>query len=307
MKEERLEILRMVAEKIISAEEGERLLHALEKGEEKAKEKAYERCGPRHRASWEASWGERFGEVGSRMQDFFENAFGSVFGDEYWFEGYEAVKTAAEEIELDKETSVVISNPAHLYKSSSADIKIAPSPDGGLHVYSGKKDSFEVLRKEKGKKILILCKDDSMIQVPQNIAKLKIVLSRGDTQISDLAVPLEVRSVKGDIRLRQVLEPLSIRSVDGNIEFDLADDYSGKSEIASMHGDIKVTLCRSFSGRIETRVGRGDIEIQSKNVKTTSARSAFLRTESVDIGDGDRNNVLSLKTMSGDIKVASRE
>ncbi len=95
MKEERIEILKMVADKKITVEEGERLLRALEKGEAEERESRCERFGPKHRGPYgrgDWSLGDSFEGFGFKAQEFFENAFGSLFGDEYWFEGYEPAR-----------------------------------------------------------------------------------------------------------------------------------------------------------------------------------------------------------------------
>jgi DUF4097 and DUF4098 domain-containing protein YvlB len=305
MKEERLEILKMVADKVISVEEGERLLRALEKSEEEARARRFERCGPRHRHAGDWDLGDRLGEVGFRVQEFFDNAFGSMFGDEYWFEGYEATGGRAEDLAFDADTTLVVSNPRHMYRSGSVDIRVSPSPDDRLHVSSGERGRFEILRKEK--KVLILCQDGTSIQVPRALSRLKLVLARGSTRIDGLAVALEVRSMKGDIQIRDASQPVVIRSMSGNIQLDLADAYAGKTEISSMHGDIEVTTAPVFSGKVEARTARGHIRISAQGVKSASSKNAFFRQETTEIGAGDARNLLSLKTMNGDITVARRE
>jgi hypothetical protein len=304
MKDERLEILKMVAEKIISVEEGERLLRALEKGEEEGREKRFERCGPRHRhGDW--NLGERMGEMGFRMQAFFDNAFGSVFGDEYWFEGYEAVKGAAEDLAVDAETTLVISNPRHVYRSGAGDITLSPADDDRLHVSAKDRDRFEILKKDK--KILILCQDDMSVKVPRKLSRIKLILAKGDTNISGVESSLEIRSMKGDIAVRGAGQPVVIRSMAGDIHLDLADSYAGKTEVAVMHGNIEVSAAPNFSGKVEARTAHGDIRTQAKSVKSSASRNAFFRAESIQIGEGDGQNLLNLKTMNGNITVRTRE
>ena len=305
MKNERMEILKMVAEKIISVEEGERLLRALEKGEEDARARRTDHHGPRHRHHGDWDLGERLGEMGFKMQEFFDNAFGSMFGDEYWFDGYETVTGLAEDIVLDDETTLVISNPRHMYRSGSGDIRISPAPDDRLHLTSGERGAFEILRKDK--KILVLCKDDLSVQVPRKLARLKLVLAKGKTNIDGLASALEVRSMKGDISVRDASKPVTVRSMAGDVHLELADSYSGKTEVSALHGDIEVTTGAGFSGRVDAKTARGQIRIQAQGVKTTSLKNAFFRQETAEIGSGDAQNLISLKTLNGDVTVRSRE
>lgn len=307
MKEERLEILKMVADKKITVEEGERLLRALEKGEAEERESRAERFGHRHHGpcgpgDW--NWGERFEGLGFKMQEFFDNAFGSVFGDEYWFEGYEPAPGPVEDLKLDSETTVVLTNPRTAYKHGSADVTVRPSEDGRLHLEAGEKGRCEVLRKEN--KIVIFCQDDATVRIPAAIAKAKIVLAKGDTEIGDLRLPLEVRTVKGDVVVRNASLPLSIRAMKGNVKLDLADAYAGRSDISAMDGDISVSAPPQFSGRVEARVGKGDIRFQSKGVKSSAAKNAFFRTESLEFGGGSGDSLLNLRTMHGDITVTTK-
>jgi len=308
MKEERIEILKMVAEKKITVEEGERLLRALEKGQAEERESRSERFGPRHRGpcgpgDW--NWGERFEGLGFKMQEFFDNAFGSVFGDEYWFEGYEPASGPVEDLRLDGETTVVLTNPRTAYKHGSADVSIRPSEDNRLHLEAGEKGKCEVVRKEN--KIVIFCHNDAAVRVPASIGKVKVILAKGDAEIHDLRLPLEIRTVKGDVVVRKASHPVNVRAVKGNVTLDLDDAYAGKSEISAMDGDISVTAAAQFSGRVEAKVGKGDIRIHSKGLKSKTAKNAIFRIESVELGAGSADNLLNLRTMHGDITVSTRE
>ena len=308
MKEERIEILQMVADKKITVEEGERLLRALEKGEAGERESRSERFSPRHRGpcgrgDW--SWGDSFEGFGFKAQEFFENAFGSVFGDEYWFEGYEPARGPVEDLRLDGETTVVLTNPRTAYRHGSADVSVRTSEDGRLHLETGEKGRCEVLRKEN--KIVIFCHYNAAVRVPPSIGKVKVVLAKGDTEIYDLPLPLEIRTLKGDIVVRNAVRPLSIRAMRGKVAIDLADDYAGKADVSAMDGDISVTTAAQFSGRVEAKVGKGDIRVQSKGLKSKTAKNAFFRSESVELGAGSADNLLNLRTMHGDITVSSRE
>jgi DUF4097 and DUF4098 domain-containing protein YvlB len=308
MKEERIEILKMVAEKKITVEEGERLLRALEKGEAEERESRSERFGPRHRGpcgpvDW--NWSERFEGLGFKMQEFFDNAFGSVFGDEYWFEGYEPASVPVEDLKLDEETTLVLTNPRTAYKHGSADVSIRPSEDGRLHLEAGEKGKCEVLRKEK--KIVIFCHNDAAVRIPATIGKVKVILAKGDTEVHDLRLPLEIRALKGDIVVRNADHPFSIRAMKGNVKLDLADAYAGKSDVSAMDGDISVMTGPQFSGRVEAKVGKGDIRIQAKGLKSNTNKNAFFRTESVEFGAGSGESLLNLRTMHGDITVTTRE
>jgi DUF4097 and DUF4098 domain-containing protein YvlB len=308
MKEERIEILRMVANKKITVEEGERLLRALERGEAEERESRSERFGPRHhglRGPGDWNWGERFERLGFKMEEFFDNAFGSVFGDEYWFEGYETASLPVEDLKLDAETMVVLTNSRTACRHGSADISIRPSEDDRLHLEAEEKGKCEVLQKEK--RIVIFFRDDAAVRIPATIGKVKIVLAKGDTEVHDLRLPLEIRAVKGDIVVRNAVHPLSIRAMKGRISLDLADSYTGKSDVSALDGDISVTAGPQFSGRLEARVGKGDIHVQSKGIKASTSKNAFFRTESVEFGSGSSESLLSLKTMHGDITVTTRE
>jgi DUF4097 and DUF4098 domain-containing protein YvlB len=308
MKEERIEILKMVADKKITVEEGERLLRALEKGEAEARESRSERFGPRHRGpcgpgDW--NWGERFESFGFKMQEFFDNAFGSVFGDEYWFEGYEPATVPVEDLKLDGETTLVLTNPRTAYKHGSADVSLRPSEDDRLHLEAGEKGKCEVLKKEK--KIVIFCHNDAAVRVPAVVGKIKIILAKGDAEVHDLPVPLEIRALKGDVIVRNADRPLSVRAMKGNVKLDLSDAYSGKSDVSAMDGDISVMTGPQFSGRVEAKVGKGDIRIQAKGLKSNTIKNAFFRTESVEFGAGSGESLLNLRTMHGDIMVTARD
>jgi Toastrack DUF4097/SHOCT-like domain len=308
MKEERIEILKMVAGKKITVEEGERLLRALEKGETEERECRSERFGPRHRGPYSRgdwSWGNSFEGFGFKAQEFFENAFGSVFGDEYWFEGYEPQRGPVEDLSLDGQTTVVLTNPRTAYRHGAADVILKPSEDGRIHLEAGDKGKCEILRKEN--RIVIFCHDDAAVRVPASIGRVKVVLAKGDTEVYDLALPLDIRTLKGEISVRNASRPLNIRAMKGNIRIELNNAYSGKSDISAMDGDISVATPAQFSGRVEAKVGKGDIRIHSKSQKTKTAKNAIFRAESVELGAGSADNIFNLRTMHGDITVTAAE
>ena len=308
MKEERIEILKMVSDKKITVEEGERLLRALEKGEAEERECRSEKFGHKHggtycRGDW--SWGDSFEGFGHKAQEFFENAFGSVFGDEYWFEGFKPVSGPIEDLSLDGQSTLVLTNPRTAYKHGSADVSIRPSEDGRLHLESGEKGRCEVLRKDN--KIVIFCHHNAAVHVPTSIGKVKVVLAKGDAEVNDLPLSLDVRTLKGDIVVRNASRPLNIRAMKGKITVDLSEPYAGRSDVSAMDGDISVTTAAQFSGRIEARVGKGDIRVHSQGMKSKAAKNAFFRSESVELGGGSAENLLNLRTMHGDITVNTRE
>jgi DUF4097 and DUF4098 domain-containing protein YvlB len=308
MREERIEILKMVADKKITVEEGERLLRALDRGEAEERESRSERFGHRHRgpfARGEWGWGDSFEGFGFKAQEFFENAFGSVFGDEYWFEGYEAALGPVEDLKLDGGTTIVLTNPRTAYKPGSADMTVRSSDDGRLHLEVKENGRCEVMRKEN--KIVFFCHDDAEVRVPTTIAKVKVVLAKGNAEVHDLPLPLEVRTLKGDVSVRQAERPFSVRTMKGNVTVDLDESYAGKSDASVMDGDIRITASPRFSGRVEAKVAKGDIRFKSEGCQSSAVRNAIFRTESAEFGAGTPDNHLSLRTMRGNITVTSRE
>jgi len=305
MKEERLEILKMVADKVISVEEGERLLRALDEGHDQGRAGGPGRHGPRHKRPGDWDLGERLGEMGFKMQEFLDNAFGSMFGDEYWFDGYETVGGRVEDIVLDAEATLVISNPKSAYRSGSGDIRITPSPDERLRLSTGERGKFEILRKDK--KTLILCQDDIFVQVPRQLARLKLVLAKGRTRIDGLPTLLEVRSMKGDVSVAGASRPVIIRSLDGPVRLELDESYSGASEVSALQGDIELAVGPAYSGRVEARTAHGQIRFQAPALRTGAAKNAFFRQEFAEFGTADVRNPISLKTMNGDVTVRAKE
>lgn len=308
MKEERLEILRMVAENKITVEEGERLLRALEKGEAEERETSSGKFGPRHRGPWAGgqwNWSEHFEKLGLKMQQFFDYAFGSVFGDEWWFEGYTPISLPLEDLPLDAETTLVLTNSRTAYRHGSPDVKLIPSEDRRLHLKVREKSACEVLQKEKN--ILVFCHEDTTVRVPSHLDKVKVILAKGDAEVTKLPLPLDIRTLKGNACVWQASHPLYIRTMKGKVHLELADSYAGQSEVSTIDGDIRVAIGSIFSGRIEAKAGKGHIRIQSEGFETSTFRNGFFRTQTVSLGSGPGESLLALKTMHGDITVTRRE
>ncbi len=93
----------------------------------------------------------------------------------------------------------------------------------------------------------------------------------------------------------------------GDVQLELGDSYAGKTEVSALHGDIEVTTGAGYSGRVDAKTARGQIRLQAPGVKTTSPKNTFFRQEAAEFGSGDPQNLISLKTMNGDVTVRSKE
>ena len=170
MKEERMEILNMLKDGTISAEEAERLLRALEEGGE-----THHRSETRHRHSHDFGSGD-FSSIRELGRAF--RGFGKTFGSAMRsaasgakpfarlddLEDYEDVGIAVDGQPLAEESRLV----ARQIRDSHGDLELYESEDGLLRV----KTDGSARLKRKGNEYVLVLDDDCELQVPRSCASM---------------------------------------------------------------------------------------------------------------------------------------
>lgn len=324
MKDERLEILKMLQEGVISVEEAEKLLSAMNDGEQKNREK--EQRGPRAGKAYGPGFGHSHGHGpgGNRRRGFNENYFcgefftdfdkgfanfgkamGDIFGglsDRGRFRDFETVSHMGNNIIPREGDRLEISQQSKGFFKGGCDISLVPSGDEALYLDPRSENSYEILR--KGNVLAILCSDDCEISIPAGLEEVSVHLFNGGMEALNLDMPINLETFNGDIDVRNCARPGQLKTVSGDIETSLKKDCKGKMEINTVSGDIRLFLDRTFSGTVESRTISGDINcLVKENVTSRRDSGDFQSSVIYTINGGDEDNKVRCKTVSGNVEI----
>lgn len=300
MKEERLEILNMLRDGIISVEEAEKLISALDEGRGKTggdeRKENHSRGSFKHKSGFFEDFDRGFAGFGKAMGDLFGG-----FADMGRFHDFEHVKRNSDSIAPDEGDRLDISQQGRGIFRSGSDLTLLPSSDGEIHVGS-EDDAYEVMRKDH--KIALLCSGDTSVSIPEKIESVSVHIFNGDMSASDLSIPVNLETFNGQISVTGCGEIGYVKTVSGSIQVRLPEASRGLSEIQTVSGHINLLLPGDFNGIVETATISGEILCPSEdNIERVGIPGDIQSGMEFRFGNGDDGRRISCKTVSGDVVI----
>lgn len=300
MSAERMEILKMVAEKVITVEEGERLLRALGDGEQRRREP--EGQGPFRRPGLVGAmegFGEALAGIGPMVRGVVEEAMAGVgldLGEEE--DEYDAGEVLGRTFPVGPDTELVVRDDPRI--GCGVDLELLGTTSTQCEVLDEGSTGARITR--RGSRVIIrTSKDHLRVRIPNTVGRVQAVTLGGDITVRGLAAPLTLRSAGGNLELEGICKALKAKTAGGNIRLDLTDEWTGDSRIATMGGTITVRvpariraqiLAGTMGGQVKVEEGLGQIRRQQKLAK-----------EKVEVNLGDGGSSLEIKTVGGDINL----
>lgn len=228
---DRLQILRLLEEGKINAEEAERLLEAV--GRSSSHEK-----GTRHKI-WSSLEG---------LPKIISAALGNSFSEcaEEEFHKYSGKKKIR-------------------FKGISGNLQIEGTESGRIEI---QKDGFAKIKELEDAIAIQALSGNVKISVPKTI-DLAIAGISGDIEIDNITGNMEIESVSGDIIGKNLSGSLSGEIVSGDIDLEYAK--VGKIQIKSKSGNVTLRLDRRVEAQIEIETATGavqcDFELKDKQLE----------------------------------------
>jgi DUF4097 and DUF4098 domain-containing protein YvlB len=319
MGEEQKQILQMVADGKVTAEEGARLLEALEKGARKrkdldsparmAREKKRMKRELVQLMNERAEGGgfkglEGFRDIGRMVRDSVRESLHGLDDVDFptVFEDHTDEDTIILDgpLEIEEGTRIVVKRA--LVRNSAGNLFISGNDGTALEKVGD--DAPEVrVRIEDDTVFLKWSLGDLHISVPQTVEEVKAKLMGGDIVINDLPASLRVKTSGGDIGLYDVSGDFSAKTMGGNLMIKLDDGWSGDSKAATMGGDISLELSGATRALISARTMGGEIQVSEGIEVEQEGGHAGASAVSIDLSDGEEAPDLRLVTTGGDISV----
>ncbi len=316
MKEERMEILTMLKEGKISAEEAERLLAALEAGEKEEKRRPYGHHTGHTHHTHRRTGPEDFGPFSemARMFKGFGRAFGSTmksaFGGGFPFSGFEQFMDDLDGMgyETVSQTAIDIGSPFTLVvrqtknPNTDGDVEIVPSNDATLFFEA---DEDPVVRR-KDNELIVILHDDCTIHVPDTCENLMVALFNGDIAINDISGKTDVHTMSGDIELERVVLNRTCSTLSGDIEATLCSVVESRAELTTLSGDIDLEIGKRTIATVTAETLSGDVDFDFPATITDKKTGPVGTRMTAKIGGGGEP-ALFCKTLSGDISISLDE
>lgn len=303
MSKARLEILQMIAEGKVSAEDGARLLDALDEGN--APGVGSDRSAP------------KAGRAKDQAKDAAEN-IGKAFED-----AARAVKSAAVEgvraaqkvfDEHRPETEIVHLENGSFEIPEGGTLRIQPAfrvsigggSAGGAVTVRGvsgaqarvSQGSAIEVHKNENDYILTWAKSGLVVEVPSTLARL-VVRSFGNVNLGDYAGQFRIESFGGNVSVAGAHSPFKIRALGGSVKIRDLSLHQGVAAVRATGGDIDVTPTEDASVEIHAAATLGGrLQLPKGAVRSDSKTR---RRGAVILGEGRAE--LELDTLSGWVRV----
>jgi hypothetical protein len=303
MSQEQVEILKMVADKVISVEEGERLLRALEESHRQQGGGWHHHHG-RHGHGWFARVGEVFGDVGAMVQDAVEEAIGEGGSDfEPDDERFAEVDLGGSRLAVPSGTTLLVRHrPLAELGARRGDVELRGVAGDSCAVAGPEKAGVRVFRAD-GRLAVAFARGPVRIEVPETVSSLKVATAGGDIAAVALGCPVELKTMGGNIALEGVTREVKAKTVGGNLRVALAPGLTGESRVVTMGGNIDLLVPEGVKVMVRAAT-IGEIKVDPALGAVRRGTDFVIGKAILDIGGAGDEPSVRLKSLGGTIRVS---
>ncbi|MEN8208626.1 MAG: DUF4097 family beta strand repeat-containing protein, partial [Candidatus Fermentibacteria bacterium] len=313
MSEEQREILQMVSDGKISADEGAQLLEALKAGEKKRREmesparrvKEKKRIILENKKRSHLTGIESMREIGRMVKGIVRESVSGMDGDfsEIDEELYEDAGLLEGSIELEAGTDLVLKRRAKPHTGRGGDLYLIGVEGSALEAVGPDSPSISVYR-EDGTYYLKWESGDLTLNVPETVDNVRASIAGGNINLSGVSAATKIKTKGGNISLNETSGAFSAKTMGGNIMIKLTDDWKEDSEVATMGGNIDLVLRSGTKAEISLKTMGGEISVPEGISGLTETGHPGASRVNIDLSAGEDSPDLSAKTMGGDISVS---
>jgi hypothetical protein len=313
MSEEQREILQMVSDGKISADDGAKLLEALEKGNQKRREiesparrvKEKKRMMRENIGSGHITGLDGLRDIGRMVRGIVKDSVSGnddefVEIDEDIFEDAELLEGS---IELEEGTKLVLKRPVHRRSRKSGGDLVLNGVEGSILEVIGDNTPNIRLYRDNGTVYLKWDKGDLSLNIPETVGNIKASITGGNITLNSISATTDIKTMGGDISLNEVSRAFRSKTMGGNILIRLTDDWNEDSKVTTMGGNIILDICESTKAEISAKTMGGEISVQDDISGLTESGHPGSSRVNIDLTDGDESPELRIKTMGGNISI----
>jgi hypothetical protein len=142
------------------------------------------------------------------------------------------------------------------------------------------------------------------VQVPAQVAELFAFTLGGDSELTDLPCPAQVKSMGGDLQLTDLGHRFKAKTMGGNIRLKLPVTGDEASEAKTMGGNIRIEVAEESIGTATEAVTLGGTILVDEELGAIDRGSNLGKKRvRIDLGEGETKASLKVKTMGGNIEI----
>ena len=312
MSEEQREILQMVSDGKISADDGAKLLEALKTGEQKRREmesparrvREKKRIILQNKKMNHLSGLAGMRDIGRMVRGMVTDSVSGI-GDDFAEIDEEMCEDGGlleGPIELEKGTELVLKRSRRANRNCRGDLNLIGTEGSTLEALGEDIPEISIYR-ENGTVYLKWGTGDLTLNVPETVENVRASIMGGNINLNGVASSTEIRTKGGNINLADTSRAFSAKTMGGDIIITLTDTWSEDSEVATMGGNISLDIRERTKAEISLKTMGGEIMVQESIGETAESGHHGASRVSIDLSNGEECPDLSLKTMGGDISV----
>lgn len=304
------EILRMLSDHIITVDQAERLLKALNEAETRKEEsKSRERAGhgisfPDIGAMFE-SIGETLSEIGPMVKNTMEDMLTGLLGDdlvEFDEEELTDVEPVSGQYTLAPGTQMIIMNT---WKTGHAkgDLVIQGVPGDSCRINYDNAKQIRV-RQDAVHFVIQWAGGPLKIEAPATVSSLKVRSTGGNIHLKQPACPLNVKTLGGDLELLDISKDFKAKTMGGNISLHLSQTWRGSGRANTAGGNIFLAIPENVNVAVNSSTIGGAIHVDEQFGHPESKQTfPGKNMVNVQIGEQASESVVALKAMGGNIEL----
>lgn len=307
MNDTQKEILRMLADKVITVDEAERLLKAVNDGE-KRKEEGRPHFGRHHHpmSGIFESIGETFADIGPMVKQSIEDVMTGVIGDDLGDVDEEELA----QVELLDGTCTIPSGAQliliHDWKAGCAKQNLRLHGVPGEVCRLSEEGAKHVRVRQNSTHVVMQWSDGPLaIDVPETVSAVKVNVKGGDIHAQRLGCELNLKTMGGNLEILDLSKPFHAKTMGGNITLSLLNDWQGQGRAHTMGGNIELTVPSdgaAFKVKASTMGGTVKFDQEMRPLESKQSFPGKNKVK-IQVGEGETDSLIALKTMGGDIEV----
>ena len=308
MSDAQKEILKMLADNVITVDEAERLLRAVSEGE-KHKEEPKSRAGRHHPPHYHIGGifetiGETLADIGPMVKNTVEDVMTGVLGDELGDldeEELEDVEPTDGTFPIQKGMHLLIVND-WLSGYGKTDLQVQGIAGETCRIEA--KDDDNVRVRQDASHVIIQWSDGPLtVEVPETISSLKVKMKGGNILVKEIASQMSLKTLGGNLDIHDIQQDIHAKTMGGQVKLILSQGWKGNGHAHTMGGNITLSIPDDVSTKVKAVTMGGKVNTEADS-RIIDSRQSFPGKSKVKIQIGEESDsFIALKTMGGDINV----
>lgn len=302
------DILKMLAENVIDVDEAERLLKALNEGEQRKEDVHSRHRKPHHgigmgMSGMFESIGDALSNIGPMVKNTVEDMMTGIFGNDLGDlenEDFIDVEPLEEQYDISADTCMVIVSDWK-WGPKRGDLRIQGVAGNACRIENAEAQHLRI-RRSLTHFVIQWTGGPLNVQVPETVSKLQVRSKGGDIRIADVHSDMSVKTLGGDLTLKDLLKDFDVKTMGGDIKLMLNVGWNGNAKVRTMGGNITLKVPDGVGFDADSSTMGGVISV-AEGMQKVENRQSFpgKRSARIHAGAYDSTSTISLKTMGGDI------